>query len=109
MSVRATAPVLSAIVIGLLVTGGILLLASIVIVLVALYAGRHDNTQKEEVSRGALIVYESMFGNTAKVAHAVADGLGVHMAVELVGGRPRRRSPTRSTSWSSADPRTRSR
>ena len=32
----------------------------------------------------ALIVYESMFGNTAKVAHAVADGLGVHMAVELV-------------------------
>jgi hypothetical protein len=33
------------------VTGGILLLASIVIVLVALYAGRHDNTQKEEVSQ----------------------------------------------------------
>jgi hypothetical protein len=32
----------------------------------------------------ALVVYESMFGNTAKVAHAVADGLGIHMAVELV-------------------------
>jgi len=51
VSVGATAPVLSAIVIGLLVTGGILLLASIVIVLVALYAGRQNNTQKEGVSQ----------------------------------------------------------
>lgn len=32
----------------------------------------------------ALIVYESMFGDTEKVARAVAEGLGVHMAVELV-------------------------
>lgn len=32
----------------------------------------------------ALIVYESMFGNTAKVAGAVADGVRKHMAVELL-------------------------
>lgn len=51
VSVGATAPVLSAIVIGLLVTGGILLLASIVIVLVSLYAGRRDSTPKEGVSQ----------------------------------------------------------
>jgi hypothetical protein len=33
----------------------------------------------------ALVVYESMFGNTEKVAHAVADGLRTRMEVELVG------------------------
>ncbi|HLN76175.1 MAG TPA: flavodoxin domain-containing protein [Nocardioidaceae bacterium] len=32
----------------------------------------------------ALIVYESMFGNTGKVAEAVAEGVRGHMAVELV-------------------------
>ncbi len=32
----------------------------------------------------ALIVYESMFGNTEDVANAVAEGLRGHMAVELV-------------------------
>jgi hypothetical protein len=32
----------------------------------------------------ALIVYESMFGNTEHVARAVAEGLALHMEVELV-------------------------
>jgi flavodoxin len=32
----------------------------------------------------ALIVYESMFGNTEHVAHAVAEGLSTRMDVELV-------------------------
>lgn len=32
----------------------------------------------------ALIVYESMFGDTEQVARAVADGLSTRMAVELV-------------------------
>jgi hypothetical protein len=32
----------------------------------------------------ALIVYESMFGDTEKVARAVAEGLRSHMTVELV-------------------------
>jgi hypothetical protein len=33
----------------------------------------------------ALVVYESMFGNTEKVARAVADGLRTRMEVEVVG------------------------
>ncbi len=32
----------------------------------------------------ALVVYESMFGNTEKVARAVADGLGGHLDVDVV-------------------------
>lgn len=32
----------------------------------------------------ALVVYESMFGNTRDVARAVADGIGTQMPVELV-------------------------
>jgi hypothetical protein len=32
----------------------------------------------------ALVVYESMFGNTRDVAAAIADGLGAHADVELV-------------------------
>jgi hypothetical protein len=32
----------------------------------------------------ALVVYESMFGNTRDVAQAVADGIGTAMAVDLV-------------------------
>ena len=32
----------------------------------------------------ALVVYESMFGNTEQVARAVATGLGRHLDVELV-------------------------
>jgi flavodoxin len=31
----------------------------------------------------ALVVYESMWGNTEKVAHAIAAGLGESMEVEL--------------------------
>lgn len=33
----------------------------------------------------ALVVYESMFGNTEQIARAVADGLRTRMEVELVG------------------------
>ena len=32
----------------------------------------------------ALVVYESMFGNTRDVALAIADGIGTHMDVEIV-------------------------
>ena len=32
----------------------------------------------------ALVVYESMFGNTGQVARAVADGIAEHMAVDVV-------------------------
>jgi flavorubredoxin len=32
----------------------------------------------------ALVVYESMFGNTEAIAHAIAEGLSPHVAVELV-------------------------
>src|SRR6476646_4682627 len=32
----------------------------------------------------ALVVYESMFGNTEAVAHALAQGLGLRMLVEVV-------------------------
>jgi hypothetical protein len=32
----------------------------------------------------ALVVYESMFGNTRSIAEAVADGLAAHMKVDLV-------------------------
>ena len=33
---------------------------------------------------GAIVVYESMFGNTEEVARAVAAGLGEHLATQLV-------------------------
>jgi hypothetical protein len=33
----------------------------------------------------ALLVYESMFGNTEKVARAVAEGMQTHMDVDVVG------------------------
>lgn len=33
---------------------------------------------------GALVIYESMFGNTKRVAEAVADGIRQHMPAELV-------------------------
>jgi flavodoxin len=32
----------------------------------------------------ALVVYESMFGNTEAIAHAIAEGLSPHLSVELV-------------------------
>lgn len=32
----------------------------------------------------ALVVYESMFGNTQRIAEAVADGLAQHMSVDVV-------------------------
>ena len=35
----------------------------------------------------ALIVYESMFGNTEQIAHAVAEGVSTRMDVELVEAR----------------------
>ncbi|GID91557.1 flavodoxin [Amorphoplanes digitatis] len=44
----------------------------------------------KETAMKALIVYESMFGNTEKIARAVADGLGdaFDVVVADVGGRP---------------------
>jgi flavodoxin len=32
----------------------------------------------------AIVVYESMFGNTQRVAEAVAAGIAAHMTVELI-------------------------
>jgi flavodoxin len=45
---------------------------------------------EEEKSMKALVVYESMFGNTEEVARAVAEGLTSHVEVELadVGESP---------------------
>jgi hypothetical protein len=45
---------------------------------------------KERVMRRALVVYESMFGNTMSVAHAVAEGLSTWIETETVevGGAP---------------------
>ena len=40
----------------------------------------------------ALVIYESMFGNTHRVAEAIAAGLGEHMAVEVL---PVDRAPSR--------------
>ena len=58
----------------------------------------------------ALVVYESMFGNTEEVARAVADGLRERLEVEVVevGDAPAT-SRRRSTWSSSADRPTRSR
>ena len=58
----------------------------------------------------ALVVYESMFGNTEKVARAIAAGLAESMAVVTtpVGGAPDVPTPT-STSSSPVAPRTPSR
>lgn len=38
----------------------------------------------DEGARKALVVYESMFGNTEQVARAVADGLRSHLDVDVV-------------------------
>lgn len=40
-------------------------------------------TPTQAASTKALVVYESMFGNTAQVAHAIAEGLRTGMAVKL--------------------------
>lgn len=40
--------------------------------------------QTAEVPTKALVVYESMFGNTEQIAHAVAKGLRTTMEVEIV-------------------------
>lgn len=37
-----------------------------------------------EIRTTALVVYESMFGHTERVAHAIAEGLGTSMEVEVV-------------------------
>jgi hypothetical protein len=36
------------------------------------------------MAMGALVIYESMFGNTKRVAEAIAEGLGEHMPVEAI-------------------------
>ncbi len=41
--------------------------------------------ERDPTRRRALVVYESMFGNTAAVARAIGDGLGTRFdAVEVV-------------------------
>ena len=42
-----------------------------------------------------VVVYESMFGNTQKIAQAVAEGLAPHAQVDLVevGDRVERQAP----------------
>jgi flavodoxin len=49
----------------------------------------------------ALVVYESMWGNTEKVAHAIAAGLGESMEVELaeVGSAPVAPGPEVRLAW----------
>src|SRR3954466_7637951 len=46
--------------------------------------------KQEVVAMRALVVYESMYGNTKEVATAVADGLSTRMPVPLIegGGAP---------------------
>ena len=43
---------------------------------------RHEPTSTPRPR--ALVVYESMFGNTESIAHAIAEGLSSQLAVELV-------------------------
>jgi hypothetical protein len=38
----------------------------------------------EEVAMGALVVFESMYGNTWQIAEAIAEGLSTQMPVEVV-------------------------
>ena len=62
------------------------------------------------VGMRALVVFESMFGNTRKVPRAVARGLqleGVDSGLVEVGSAPHRRE-TGLTCWWSAGPRMRS-
>lgn len=55
------------------------------------------------------IVYESMFGNTARVAAAIAQGFGDRPEVEVLNVAVAAELPARrSMSWSSAGPPTRS-
>ncbi|MDX3005051.1 hypothetical protein PWY87_25465 [Kribbella solani] len=58
----------------------------------------------------ALIVYESMFGNTERIAWAVRDGLREYVETETVPvNRAPDAYPTASGWWWSGDRRTRSR
>lgn len=58
----------------------------------------------------ALVVFESMFGNTRQVAEAIGEGLSVQVAADLVevNDAPRGGSPLMSGWSSSVDPRMRS-
>ena len=58
----------------------------------------------------ALVVYESLWGNSEKVAREVAAGVGEVMPVEVfeVSGASTATSPTPTSSWPAARP-TRSR
>jgi hypothetical protein len=42
-----------------------------------------DTSRKDHLMR-SLVIYESMFGNTERVAHAIAAGLSRHMQADLV-------------------------
>jgi flavodoxin len=43
------------------------------------------NVPTKEVAMRAVVVFDSMFGNTGKIAEAVAEGLSAHGTVTLVG------------------------
>ena len=45
---------------------------------------RHEPMSTTPPRPRALVVYESMFGNTEAIAHAIAEGLSLQLAVELV-------------------------
>ena len=58
----------------------------------------------------ALVVYESMFGNTERLARAIRDGLRQSVPTEIVPAhRARLSSPPTCGCWSSAARPTRSR
>jgi flavodoxin len=52
----------------------------------------------------AVVVFESMFGNTQQIANAVTEGLSRHLPVEQVevGTAPRSSATTWSSWWSVA-------
>lgn len=47
-------------------------------------AVHHRSATQKEPTMKALVVYESMFGNTEQIARAVASGLRQHMEVEVL-------------------------
>ncbi|WP_083844025.1 flavodoxin domain-containing protein [Microlunatus phosphovorus] len=47
-------------------------------------AGKKSAATKKASGKKALVVYESMFGNTEKVAHAIGEGLSASLEVEVV-------------------------
>ena len=54
----------------------------------------------------ALIVYESMYGNTQQIAEAIAEGVATQLRADVVRSAPRPRPSARTSrcSWSAAPP-----